>query len=264
MRNYSGIPSDLRRISKYLFKQSRKGSTNRRKVKSKLYKEAQKELKRIQRSISSIEKRGYSFIKLPPKFFGATRYGEEKTKWSRKEVESLRAIKAKDLYKYAVYSTETGEVISGEEGRHLERSIAAKKAAETRKLWYSSERTTMYELKKDIRLERSRSMISDLIISNFLDITKFNPSKLADEVYPKTRDFINSMIAERGKNYVANAIQLAAADGMTEVVQQSYNWNIDFHLSEFASRYFNEDIKIEDNHIDEPDLENNPFDEQFN
>ena len=122
----------------------------------------------------------------------------------------------------------------------------------------------MKELKQDTRLERSRSMISDLIISNFLDITKFNQSKYADEVYPKTRDFINSMITERGKNYVANAIQLAAADGMTEVVQQSYNWNIDFHLSEFASRYFNEDIKVEDNHIDEPDLENNPFNEQFN
>ena len=261
MRYDRGIQSQFKTLSRYLYRQAIKSSTNKRKGKSKLYKEAQKELKRIQRSISSIEKRGYSFTKLPAKFLGATRSGEEKTKWSRKEVESLRAVKAKDLYKYAVYNTETGEVISGEEGRFLERSAAAKKAAETRKNWYSSDRTTMRELKKDTRMERTRSMISDLIISNFLDVTKFNPSKLADEVYPKTRAFINSMIEQYGKNYVANAIQLAAADGMTEVVQQSYNWNIDFHLSEFASKYFNEDVKVEDNHIDEPDLENNPFNE---
>ena len=264
MRYYSGIPSDLRKIQKYLFKQSRKGKNSSRKSKSKLYKEAKKELNRIQRSISAIEKRGFTFNKVPSKFFGIDTFGDEKTKWTRKEVEFLKEKRAKDLYKYAVYTTPTGETISGEKGRALERSIAAKKAAETRKMQQHSSGSTMKRVNEDTRADRTRTMISDLIISNFLDISKFNPSKLADEVYPKTRNFIYSMVSERGKNYVADAIQSAAADGMTEVVQQSYNWNIDFHLSEFASQYFGEDIEIEDNHIDEPDLENNPFNEQLN
>lgn len=83
-----------------------------------------RELSRIKRGIKRLEQRGYTFDKPPVK---------EVTRPTRLSVEKLQKITAKDLYKYAKYTTEEGKKISGEERRKQERQESAKKSAETRR-----------------------------------------------------------------------------------------------------------------------------------
>lgn len=258
-----------------------------------LYQEAQKELKRIQRRISAIEKRGYSFTNLPFKYRGVTRYGEKKTKWSRKEVESLRSTKAKDLYKFATYHQKyidnEGKVIErnikGTSARQIEREKAAQKAAITRIANRSTsgnirkrnlgevpkgnarDLSTQQKGLKDIRnrtdiLSRTQSMVSTIIINTFLDKSKFNNSIKANEVYPKTVAKINELIDKYGKDKVADAIQQAGKTGLMQDIQNAYNDEIDEAL-ERLEEMFGEDWRFDtsDGHIDEAEqrLEDNPF-----
>lgn len=85
-----------------------------------------KQVKLLKQAIRRAEKRGYiipdNIIPKQPK------------RITRKSVERLKKITAKDIYKKSEkLDFETGELISGEEARKLERSEAAKKAAKTRK-----------------------------------------------------------------------------------------------------------------------------------
>lgn len=83
--------------------------------------------RRIMRQIARLEERGFTVdvasLNLdPPAFYTAS------------AVERLKRIKAETLYLFSTYrDPETGEVMSGVEGRKLERSRAAKKAYATRK-----------------------------------------------------------------------------------------------------------------------------------
>lgn len=81
-----------------------------------------KELRRINRFIKAAEKRGFIFnLKiLPPR----------PKKITNASVQRLK-ITPETLYKKASYQTDDLQIISGEEGRKLERSRASKKAAET-------------------------------------------------------------------------------------------------------------------------------------
>ncbi len=83
-----------------------------------LREQAEKEIKRIEKTAKRISKRGYEFD-LP--------YDKEKRRYTRKEVEELKRTKAKDIYKYS-----TAHGMSGEEYRRYERSQAAKKGYERR------------------------------------------------------------------------------------------------------------------------------------
>lgn len=86
----------------------------------------QKEKRRIQQFIRRAKKRGYSFSEdiIPPK----------PEKIQAKDVKALKKITPEKLYEQATYTApETGVKISGTKGRHLERSISARKSAATRK-----------------------------------------------------------------------------------------------------------------------------------
>ena len=75
-----------------------------------------KERRRIRRFLTAAQKRGYEFDYTLP-----TR-PEQITK---EDVENLKSIRPKDLYKLAVYIDEdTGEIMSGTAGRTLERQRA--------------------------------------------------------------------------------------------------------------------------------------------
>lgn len=82
-----------------------------------------KELRRINRFIKAAEKRGFIFnLKiLPP----------SPKKITKATVQRLKKITPETLYKKASYQTDDYQTISGLEGRKLERSKAARKAAET-------------------------------------------------------------------------------------------------------------------------------------
>lgn len=116
--------------------------------------EYNRNVKRIKQFISRAEKRGYKFpeIKLPK---GA----------------AIRNITSEKLYKKAVYGgAETfGYIVPAEQGRKLERSAMAKKAAQTRKenkeserLFFSGEDTTK-------TTTEYLPIKENIIISNFID-----------------------------------------------------------------------------------------------
>lgn len=86
----------------------------------------EKETKRINEFIKRAEKRGYRFEKniIPntPK------------RITKKQLDILKNLNKNTLYKYAEFlDDDTGKIVSGIEGRHIERSRAAKKAWDTRK-----------------------------------------------------------------------------------------------------------------------------------
>jgi hypothetical protein len=80
-----------------------------------------KELRRINRFIKAAEKRGFIFnLKiLPPR----------SKKITKASVQKLKKITPETLYKKASYQTDDFRIISGVEGRKLERSRAARKQA---------------------------------------------------------------------------------------------------------------------------------------
>lgn len=84
------------------------------------------QIKRIKQFISRAEKRGYSFDFSLPQTPG---------KVSKKDVNKLKNITPDFLYSKSVYGglASFGEIVPGLEGRKLERSLAAKKATQTKK-----------------------------------------------------------------------------------------------------------------------------------
>ena len=82
-----------------------------------------KELRRIKRFIKAAEKRGFIFnLKIIP---------PRPKKITKESVQRLKKITPETLYKKSSYQTDDFQILSGEEGRNLERSRAAKKATET-------------------------------------------------------------------------------------------------------------------------------------
>lgn len=80
-----------------------------------------KELKRVRQFISRAEKRGFRFA------------DEFKKSLKEKSTQFLKSLKSEKLYKMATALSESGDIISGTKRRKEERSISAKKSAETRK-----------------------------------------------------------------------------------------------------------------------------------
>lgn len=78
-----------------------------------------KEFKRIQRFIKNASKRGFTFdVEI-----------EKPTRITKKRLEEIRSLKPKELYKQATYIIpETGEEVTGTEGRFYERSQAQLKS----------------------------------------------------------------------------------------------------------------------------------------
>lgn len=129
----------------------------------------EKQLKRIKQFVRRAEKRGYYFPEdiIPQKLKRPT----------KKSVEKLAKITPESLYKKAQYVVkETGELISGVEGRKAERKEAVKKAQESRK----------GKLKGEVELIRSN-----------LDRVSYNQEK------KKVFDLLNSIENEaKSRGYI--------------------------------------------------------------
>lgn len=80
-----------------------------------------KEIRRINRFIKAAEKRGFIFnLKIIP---------PSPKKITKASVQRLKKITPETLYKKAFYQTDDYQILSGEEGRKLERSRVSKKSA---------------------------------------------------------------------------------------------------------------------------------------
>lgn len=157
------------------------------KKKNKWLSEYRKERKRIDQFLNRARRRGYIF---PERLF------HEHKNINKRAVESLKKLTAKELYKKAQYSgwavPEGKAVVSGEEGRKLERKAAAQKAKETRE-----------RKKHDTELPPQDDMFARTVVQQYINrieqvptiIRKGEPEGGAKKLL---LSWINQMIKENG------------------------------------------------------------------
>ena len=178
-----------------------------------IYSEAQKQLRRIQKIARRIEKRGYTF-NLP---YGITKRGGHKKRFTAKELEELRKVRARDLYKYA-----EAFGYSGEEYRKIELQAKAKKAAKTRRekadaIW-----------RREINERLYGQGIYDTIINNFIDSGWVHLTEIGKS---KVKQYLDRKISIYGKQVVASVLEEATHDGTAIILkQQAYDFNVSIML----------------------------------
>ena len=172
------------------------------KKKNKWLSEYRKERKRINQFLNRAMERGYIF---PERLF------QEHKNINKKAVESLKKLTAKELYKKAQYSgwyvPEGKEVISGEEGRKLERKAAAQKAKETRE-----------RKKHDTELPPQDDMYARTVVQRYIESIKNFPvitRKKNDEKggVDLLLSWVNQMVKENGYWETSEMIRKAEKNG---------------------------------------------------
>ncbi len=157
------------------------------KKKNKWLSEYRKERKRINQFLNRAMERGYIF---PERLFHAPK------NINKRAVESLKKLTAKELYKKAQYSgwyvPDEKEVVSGEDGRKLERKVAAQKAKET-----------IERKKHDTELPPQDDMFARTVVQHYINRIEQSPTiirKGEPEGGAKKLllSWINQMIKENG------------------------------------------------------------------
>lgn len=183
-----------------------------------------KQVKRIKQFISRAEKRGYQFSEdvLPQKPKRVT----------QASVRKLAKLTPDKLYQKAVYggSASGGEIVPGKEGVKLERSLRAKKAAETRKYRLAEPtqeptNTPGFEPPENL-LEFG---ISNVIVQNFKSQILHFPKEIADKIIA----LINTLVSEQGIEDVAYSLQHMPMQFYEYINRQGYDSNA--AIQEFSS-----------------------------
>ena len=160
------------------------------------------ERRRIQNFIRRAEKRGYIVPKdLLPKI---------PKRVTKASISRLQKLDAKAIYDKSTYvSRETGEVVSGRKGRAIERTIAAKKGAETRKRKAAAVKASQSEppfipRETDIILENLREQLETFMPS--ISATRYQQEQQVNH-----RDLLlgalDDAIDELGEDAVAQNIK---------------------------------------------------------
>lgn len=165
-----------------------------------------KELNRIKQAVRRAEKRGYMFednvVPQTPK------------RITKKSIQALKEITPNKLYAKALYlDTSTGEVLSGQEGRKLERQKSSEKAKETRarKKESSSPTSPSYE--------DYFPSFSHMVISNYkAHIRQFN-----EVAYTKLSEWLERLISTYGEDDVAIMLNEGAENGLIVTYQIVYS-----------------------------------------
>lgn len=178
-----------------------------------------KELKRLQQFIRRAKKRGYIFpddvIPETPK------------RITKKQLLKIKGINPQTLYSQAEFhNPDTGETLSGIEGRKFERKRSARKAQATK-----------------IFLPRQR----DLVLQNIIDlINQFTPSSLWSDYWTqkketdknKLQSLLDNAIAQEGADVVAERLQNYAGDIeriINSILYGSDEEQLQFDMVEFAT-----------------------------
>lgn len=163
----------------------------RRKKLTKNQIEFKKQQDRIKRFIKRAEKRGYEFDKnvIP----------QMPKRVTQKALKTITNLKPQQLYKQAEYvDRETGEYLSGVEGRKIERAIATQKAKETRERKKQS--TVDYYLNpSDYPSNYVHSSSDEVIVNSIYDELKSFPRNLTSPLI----QLVKSLVHENGVNAVA-------------------------------------------------------------
>ena len=183
----------------------------KRSIRTPLQREYQKQRKRIQQFINRATKRGYEFqsnlVPTMPK------------RVTRKSIERIKNITPEQLYKKARYGGEAsgGEIVSGTEGKKLERKQAARKAAETRKYnkpdVYDYDYTDYYgDNERDFTYEETYS--DDTTFYDRVVISNFKETARAFRCKDMLISWVNRCVSVSGEHATAQMIQTAAENGI--------------------------------------------------
>lgn len=187
-----------------------------------------KELKRLQQFIRRAKKRGYIFpddvIPETPK------------RITKKQLSKIKSIIPQTLYSQAeFYNPDTGEILSGIEGRKFERKRSARKAQLTKAIKQAQG--------TEIPLPRQ----TDLVLQNIRDlINQFTPSSLWSDYWTqkkegdknKLQSLLDSAIAQEGEDVVAERLENYAGDIeriINSILYGSDEEQIQFDVVEFAT-----------------------------
>ena len=166
--------------------------------------EWEKELKRLNRFIKRAEKRGY--------IFDENIIPETPQRITKKKLSEIKQINADVLYDTAKYfDKETGQTLSGLEGRRIERRKSAQKAAQTKKFKSQNTAPEKPALPKesDIVLRNIEEMIANWQPSwhwsnYFIEVKKRDKTTL--------ENLLQQTISEIGREEVAKRLQNAATN----------------------------------------------------
>lgn len=164
-----------------------------------------KESNRIKKFISRAQKRGYVFPKSVLSLL-------EKPKQVRKSrIDKLKSLSAAELYKKATFTNHlTGEVMTGTEGRKLERSLSAKKGWEKRKSTVSRESVPEVKTSSMTGRKMSEGVMRNPEIAtlNYIihSLESFAARANRKEQPLRLLNFIENAISQYGKSAVAQTI----------------------------------------------------------
>ena len=168
-----------------------------------------KEIRRISRFIREAEQRGYSFS------------DELKNSFKDYSTQKLQHLTVDKLYEQATY-TYQGLEMSGTKGRLLERSMAAKKAAETRREITQENEAIAKAREERIKEEQEKELLrkqgfteEGIILDNLLD--EINSWQTAGALY--LHNLLNSEIKKYSKEQVAEALSNMPPELIEEVKQ---------------------------------------------
>lgn len=183
-----------------------------------------KQVKRIKQFIRRAEKRGYQFSEdvLP----------QRPKRVTQASVIKLAKLTPEKLYQKAVYGglASEGEIVPATEGIKLERSLRAKKAAETRKYKLAeptqeATNTPAFEPPENL-LEFG---ISNVIVKNFKSQILHFPKEIAGKIIA----LINTLVSEQGIEDVAYSLQHMPMQFYEYINRQGYDSNA--AIQEFSS-----------------------------
>lgn len=181
--------------------------------------EWKKELKRLKQFIKRAEKRGY--------IFDENIIPETPQRITKKKLSEIKDINANALYSSSKYfNKETGETITGIEGRKIERKKAAQKAARTkstkRKNQITNSQISTLPSETDIVLRHVEEMIANWIplpdwSRYFIEAKKNDKNTLTN--------ILDQSITEIGRVDTAKRLQNAATDIIETVERILYSSN---------------------------------------
>lgn len=190
--------------------------------------EYNKQVRRIKQFIYRAEKRGFVFEQniIP----------EKPKRVTKKAIQRLKELKPDVLYSKAEYvSRETGELISGQTGRQIERKQAAQKSAQTRKIKKSTPKSKHVDPVNEIPTPEPQAptitlptgqqiggtapadFMDRLIISNWRSaVTEFMNSRFTNIML----SWLNKILDEHTEHEVATMLEASATAGYT------INWEV--------------------------------------
>lgn len=169
-----------------------------------------KEQQRIKRFAQNAEKRGYE---IPTNIVPQT-----PKRITKKALQNIQNLKPKQIYKKSRYiDRETGEILTGEQGRKLERQKSAQKAVQTRQRKKElRQKTQEYYNFKD---EKNIPLFTDVVISRF----KSELTHYPEVAQPIVNQWLDQLINEYGRDDVSEMLQKGAQAGNIITYQIAYD-----------------------------------------